>query len=129
MPQTFPPQPIERRRLLAPHRIMRLSLAAAVLLAISAMVVWEVFRVTAPPKLTIASPPDNLLTAEHRITLEGSAAAGAKVTVNGSTAAVSMDGSFKEIIDLRNGTNIITIVASKKFAKPNTVYRRVVVTE
>jgi hypothetical protein len=32
-------------------------------------------------------------------------------------------------MDLRTGANVITIVASKKFAKPNTLYRRVVVTE
>ena len=129
MSQTLPPQPLERRALIAPHRVMRLFLASAVILALASVVTWEVLRVTAPPKLVIVSPADNLLTAEHRVTLEGQAASGASVTVNGVPAAVSMAGSFKEVIDLRTGENVITIVASKKFAKPNTIYRRVVVTQ
>ncbi len=127
--QTLPPQPIKRKDLLAPHRVIRLALAGIVVLTLGTVVTWEVLRVTAPPKLTIISPADNLLTSERRIVLEGEAPPGATVTVNGAPVAVSMAGSFKENIDLRAGANVITIVASKKFAKPNTIYRRVVVTE
>jgi hypothetical protein len=53
---------------------------------------------------------------------------GSAVTANGSAVAVSVDGHFKEDMDLRTGENVITIVATKKFAKPNIIYRRVVVT-
>ena len=129
MSQTFPPQPVRRKDLLAPHRVVRLGLAAIIFLALAAVATWEVIRVTAPPKLVIISPPDNFLTVDHRIVLEGEAAPGATVTINGALAAVSMNGSFKENIDLRAGANVITINASKKFAKPNIIYRRVVVSE
>jgi hypothetical protein len=128
MSQTFPPQPVQRKDMLAPHRVVRAALACLIVLALGAVVTWEVLRVTAPPKLIIVSPVDNLLTTEHRITLEGEAAPGASVTVNGTLAAISMSGAFKENIDLRTGANVITINASKKFAKPNIIYRRVVVT-
>lgn len=129
MSQTIPPQPIRGKDLVAPHRIVRLALIGLALLAVSAFVLWEVLRVTAPPDLTLASPADNLLTSSHRITLEGNAEKGAAVTANGASVPISMDGHFKETMDLRTGANVITIVASKKFAKPNTIYRRVVVTE
>lgn len=129
MSQTFPPQPVGRKDLLAPHRVVRLVLAGLIVLVLGAVVTWEVLRVTAPPKLTVISPVDNLLTAEHRIILEGTAAPGAIVTVNGAPVTVSMTGSFKDHIDLRTGSNVITINASKKFAKPNIIYRRVVVSE
>ncbi len=129
MSQTLPPQPVGRKALVAPHKVMRLALAALVIVGVVAVVGWEILRITAPPKLTIISPADNLLTADHRVVLEGSVAPGAAVAVNGSPVSVSLAGSFKENIDLRTGANIITIVASKKFAKPNIIYRRVVVSE
>jgi hypothetical protein len=129
MSQTIPPQPLSRKKLIAPHRVLRTVLAVLAIAALASAVAWEALRVTAPPKLLVTSPLDNLLTSEHRITLEGQTAPGASLTVNGAPAAVSMSGSFKENIDLRAGANVITIVASKKFAKPNTIYRRVVVSE
>jgi len=115
--------------MLAPHRILRLALGAGCLLFFAAIVTWEILRVTASPLLIVVSPADSLLTASHRITLAGHVAPGAAVTANGVTVAVSIDGGFKEDMDLRTGTNIITIVASKKFAKPHIIYRRVVVTQ
>jgi hypothetical protein len=129
MSQTIPPQPVSRRELLASHKIFRLILAGVCVIVFAAIVIWEIKRVTSAPSLTVTTPIDHLLTGSHRITLEGSAAAGAAVTANGAPVAVSMDGRFKEEMDLRTGENVITIVASKKFAKPNIIYRRVVVTQ
>lgn len=129
MSQTLPPQPIRNKDLMAPHRIVRLVLVGLSLAVVAAAVTWEVVRVTAAPELTITAPVDNLLTADHRITLAGHAAAGATVTANGAVVPISLDGKFSEEMDLRTGANVITIVASKKFAKPNIIYRRVVVTQ
>jgi len=114
--------------MVAPHRIMRLAIIIACLAVFAGVVVWEVLRVTAAPSLTVISPTANLLTGSHRITLEGRAEASATVTANGADVPMTVDGSFKEDIDLRTGENVITIVATRKFAKPNIIYRRVVVT-
>ncbi len=129
MSQTLPPQPVSGKDLIAPHKIVRRAVLALCLGALAIFIAWEVFRVTAPPALAVISPADNLLTSSHRIILEGTVEKGAAVTANGASVPVSMDGHFKEEMDLRTGSNVITIVASKKFAKPNTVYRMVVVTE
>jgi hypothetical protein len=129
MSQTIPPQPVKRTELVAPHRILRWIFIGFIMLVVAGLVIWEVVRVTAPPDLAVFSPADNLLTPSHRVTLEGKAAPGAMVTANGATVPISLDGSFKEDLDLRTGANVITIIASKKFAKPNTIYRRVVVSE
>jgi hypothetical protein len=115
--------------MIASHRIMRTAIIAACLIIFTGIVAWEVLRVTAAPALSVISPADNALISSHRITLEGRAAAGSAVTANGAAVAVSMDGRFKEEMDLRTGENVITIVATKKFAKPNIIYRRVVVTQ
>ena len=128
MSQTIPPQPVSRKAMIAPHRILHMAIIAACLMIFAGIVAWEVLRVTAAPSLSVISPAANLLTASHRITLDGRAAPGATVTANGVAVPVSVDGSFKEDMDLRTGENVITIVATKKFAKPNIIYRRVVVT-
>jgi hypothetical protein len=129
MSQTIPPQPLSRTELVAPHRILRWIFIGAIMIAVAGLVTWEILRVTAPPNLVVASPSDNLLTASHRVTLEGQASPGASVTANGAIVPISLSGRFKEDLDLRTGANVITIIASKKFAKPNTIYRRVVVSE
>jgi len=129
MSQTLPPQPLKRTELVAPHRILRWVFIGFILFVVAGLVIWEVVRVTAPPELAVISPADNLLTSSHRVTLEGKAAPGASVTANGATLPISLNGRFKEDLDLRTGANVITIIASKKFAKPNTIYRRVVVSE
>lgn len=115
--------------MLSPHRLVRLGVVVIIAIIFIVFIVWEILRVTAAPFLTVISPSNDLATTSHRITIEGRAATGAKITANGATIAVSMDGKFKEVMDLRTGENVITIVASKKFAKPNIIYRRVVVTQ
>ena len=127
--QTIPPQPVSRAALVAPHRIMRLAIVIACLVVFAGVVIWEVLRVTEAPSLTVTSPTPNLLTGSHRITLEGSTEPGAAVTANGADVPITVDGRFKEDMDLRTGANVITIVATKKFAKPNIIYRRVVVNQ
>jgi hypothetical protein len=129
MSQTIPPQPVSRKSMIAPHRILRAAVVVACLLVFASIVAWEVLRVVSAPSLTVISPTANLLTGSHRITLEGRAESGAAVTANGVSVPISVDGSFKEDMDLRTGENLITIVATKKFAKPNIIYRRVVVTQ
>lgn len=114
--------------MLAPHRIVKIVAALFCVAVFAAIVIWEVLRVTAAPLLIVSTPSDNLLTASHRVVMEGRTEPGSTVTINGARVSTSLDGSFKEALDLRTGANVITIVASKKFAKPNTIYRRVVVT-
>lgn len=129
MSQTLPPQPLSTRELFAPHRLARLIVVGILAIAALLLVGWEIWRVTASPTLTVDSPADNLLTQSHNVELKGHTEAGTSLTVNGSVLPVSMEGNFSENIDLRTGANIITITASKKFAKPKIIYRKVVVTQ
>jgi len=122
-----PPQPLPRSAFISPHRIMSVAAAALLIFGILGALVWEVLRVTTPPELTVSAPADNFLTTEHSVLLEGHAAPESVVTVNGAGIALGTDGTFKEPLDLRTGLNIITISASKKFAAPRVIYRRVVV--
>jgi hypothetical protein len=129
MSQTLPPQPIKTYRLFASRNAKRAFYIVLAIAALAAAIVWEVLRVTSPPILEVKSPTDNFLTNETTITVSGIAAADSTVVINDEPAATDLKGNFKETLDLRTGLNVITISASKKFAKPNIIYRRVVVTK
>jgi Glucodextranase, domain B len=129
MSYSFPPQPIKTDRLFASHRAKSLVYIAIFFILIAAAIVWEVLRVIAPPFLEIKNPPDNLLTKETSVVVSGRAAPDSTVTINNEFTATDLNGNFDETLDLRTGLNVITISASKKFAKPNTIYRSVVVTK
>ncbi len=122
-----PPRAIPRSAFIAPHRIIKTVLGALALVIVLGAILWEVLRVTTAPALTLVSPADNFLTNVHSVALMGHAAPSSTVTVNGAPIPLTRDGSFNETLDLRTGLNIITISATKKFAKPRIIYRRVVV--
>lgn len=46
----------------------------------------------------------------------------AAVTINGKTVPVDKDGNFYDIIDLKNGSNIINITAKAPFKSPTQTY-------
>jgi len=129
MSHSFPPQPIKTNNLFASHRAKSVVYLGVFAVLVVAAIVWEVMRVTAPPLLIINSPSDNLLTNQTSIVVSGRADRNSTVAINNEFAATDLDGNFDETLDLRTGLNVITISASKKFAKTNIIYRRVVVTK
>jgi hypothetical protein len=129
MSHSYPPQPIKTNHLFASRRAKSVVYIAVFSILIIAAIVWEVLRVIAPPFLEVKNPPNNLLTKETSIIVSGRAERNSTVSINNEFTATDMDGNFNETMDLRTGLNVITISASKKFAKPLTIYRSVVVTK
>jgi hypothetical protein len=86
---------------------------------------------TAAPTLDVTTPVDNLLTNHSSVTVSGTAAAGSNavtlssVTVNGSKVAVGSNGAFSTEVQLAEGANTITIVATDSLGKNTTVVRHV----
>ncbi len=69
------------------------------------------------PLINISSPADGFQTKEARITVSGSVTSEigvASVTVNGSAASVSANGSFSASVELKPGANTISITATDK---------------
>lgn len=86
---------------------------------------------TAAPTLDVTTPVDNLLTNHSSVTVSGTAAAGSNavtlssVTVNGSKVTIGSDGAFSTEVQLAEGANTITIVATDSLGKNTTVVRHV----
>ena len=86
-------------------------------LAILLYIGWQVLILTAPPKLTVVNPKDNVNIDGNSVSVEGSTDTGATLLINGVEVGIDQDGSFKESISLQSGVNIITVRAQNKLGK------------
>jgi len=73
---------------------------------------YTVELVKQKPTLEITSPADGSTTEDEEITVAGSTAQSNQVKVNGQPIVMNADGSFRHQIRLKEGENILTIVAS-----------------
>lgn len=66
-----------------------------------------------PPKISISSPSQSSLSVNtSNITISGSTASDATVTINDRQIIVQPDGKFSSVVNLTNGENTVTIVAT-----------------
>jgi len=79
---------------------------------------------TTPPKIEINSPADNSVVDTDTVHVSGMAVDDEsgieKVTVNGSEVSVASNGSFSKTVNLTEGTNMITIIATDKAENEST---------
>jgi len=79
---------------------------------------------TTPPKIEINSPDNNFTVDTDTVHVSGMAIDNEsgidKVTINGSEVSVTSDGSFSKSVNLTEGTNTITIIATDKAENKST---------
>lgn len=87
---------------------------------------WQVVILTAPPKLTVTNPHDNVNIDGSSVSVEGKTDAGATLYINGVEIGIDQEGAFKEKISLQDGVNVIDVKAQNKMGKYNEVKNTVV---
>lgn len=84
---------------------------------------------TVAPTLNVTSPTEGLKTNEDTVTVSGTTndatSSPVTVTVNGEPAVVQSNGSFSTTVELAEGENTITVIATDSAGKSNTVVRHV----
>lgn len=84
---------------------------------------------TVPPVLNVSSPTDNLKTNVATVTVSGTtndiSSSPVTLKVNGQNVTVNANGAFSTTVNLTNGENTITIVATDGAGKSTTVTRTV----
>lgn len=65
----------------------------------------------APPPLSILAPPEMYVSPQPSVELRGKTDASARVKVNGEKVAVRPDGTFAQVVKLKEGVNLVTIEA------------------
>ena len=81
---------------------------------------WQVKNIIEPPKLIVYSPIEGYITNNNQILLTGETEPEARVMVNGKDIKNNEKGQFKEILNLTDGVNTITITTQKKHGKTTT---------
>lgn len=96
---------------------IRLCSVIFLLLGVGGYLGFQVKRIVEPPKLTVLSPQDGLVSTEEKVVVKGATEKEASVTINGETIQNSEKGTFEQPINLSPGLNTITITAKKKHGK------------
>lgn len=82
-----------------------------------------------PPRLTIDSPKDQMVTDSKRMDVIGITDPDATVSINSIGVLVRSDGQFFDQVQLFPGKNSVTISATSRYGKTTTVTREVTVKE
>ena len=84
-------------------------------------------RITSSPELTILFPAENFTTGEYSVTVTGDTEPETEIIVNGEPVLSDLTGGFSKEISLKNGINVITITAKKKYGRENVITRQILV--
>lgn len=84
---------------------------------------------TVAPTLNISSPAEGLKTNEDTVTVSGmtndATSSPVTLTINGDPVIVQSNGSFSKVVNLTEGDNTITIIATDSVGKSTTIVRHV----
>lgn len=111
-----------KRFIITPTTLVTVS-SIFVVAIFAVYLVFQYLSITAGPKLEIFAPPADTTTSAPVIRIDGKTEPGATVSVNGDFAAVDQDGNFIYEYALKDGQNIIEIIAAKRLSPKSKVTR------
>jgi len=114
--------------LVASH-FVKVFLLVLVGLTIVGYLGFQIKAILSPPDLFVFTPSDGIKTDDALITVTGQAQQDTRVRVNGIDVLLSQDGTFSVEVALERGLNVIIVESQKRYSKPATEYRRVVLGE
>ncbi|NCN25800.1 hypothetical protein COT94_00170 [Candidatus Falkowbacteria bacterium CG10_big_fil_rev_8_21_14_0_10_37_14] len=121
----FERQVVLQRYFIVVPRVVKGFLIAIVSLICVGYIGWLLANIYLPPKLNLFSPVDNLAVSEQRITVSGQTEPESEVAINGLPVIVSVDGKFEITLDLRQGINKITVIASRQNKRQHSITREI----
>lgn len=123
--ELFSKQVVKSRYFMAAPKIIK---SAAVIAAASVCFIYFGYRlekIVSPPSLSIYKPAENLITEKNSLEIIGKTEKEARIIINGELVLSNTAGDFNKTINLKNGINIITITASNKYGRDNTIVKQV----
>ena len=103
---------------------------AAICSVISVMLSYiavNVYSTVAPPSLIILHPKENMETKMLSLTVAGKSDPEAEVIINSELTIMDKDGMFEETVRLRDGLNLIVILAKRKHGMEKKIIRHILV--
>lgn len=118
---------IPASRMIVTPKIIRTALIVAIALGIGIFFVVRAQSLAAPPVIVLTSPIDGFVTQEKTLTVAGHTEREVTLLVNGEAIYIDGEGNFNDKLDLREGLNVIHIVAIRKHGQEAELTRHVIV--
>jgi len=125
-PMRLPRQKIGWIKLLAAHRLLKISIVALFCLAFAGYLGIQIQSILAPPEIVLYQPNNDIATDQAEILVSGQIEQRAEIWINDIKVLPDQSGFFSTEVDLERGLNIITIEGAKRYSKKATLYRTVV---
>ena len=125
-PMQTPRQKVRSGRLAIWSRYVKFGLLALVFIAVSGYFLWQLNQLLAPPKVTVLTPQDQLLTDEAEVIVSGFIESEASVFINGVFVVVNEDLTFSSTVHLQEGMNVISVEAMRRYSRTAQLQRVVV---
>lgn len=110
-------KPLETPKIVITPRTITIGSIVLGALAILFYIGYQVFILTAPPRLVVTNPHDNVNIEGNSVSVEGKTDPGATLLINDVEVGIDQGGTFKESISLQSGVNIIKVRAQNKMGK------------
>ncbi|MDP2708836.1 MAG: helix-turn-helix domain-containing protein [bacterium] len=125
--ELFSKQVIKKRYFLAMPKIFKNIFIFIIISVCFIYLGYRVNKIISPPPLTVISPAADMITEHDSLTVAGKTEAEANLLINGETVLTDKSGGFSKTVNLKNGVNIITVSANKKYSRANTIIRQILV--
>ncbi len=123
-PEKNPKNKKSSKIIITPQKIVVGSIVLG-FLALFLYIGWQVSLLTAPPKLEVKAPADNIKIQSESTVVEGKTDPGAEVFINDVPISVDPEGNFSEKVSLQSGVNQIGISAKNKLNRVTRISRTV----
>ena len=123
--EIFSKQVVKKRYLLAMPKILSFLVICICFIYLG----YRVNKIISPPFLILSYPAADIITEQNSLEIVGRTEAEANLIINGQTVLTDKNGNFLQNISLKNGITIITVTASKKHSRANTIIRQILLKE
>lgn len=108
-------------------KIIRYAMIALGVLICIIYLSYYIKNIIAAPDLFVDSIQNDVIVRENYVDIIGRTDVQAELSINDNPILIDTRGNFRERINLRNGLNVITVTAQKKYSKKNIITRKVMV--
>lgn len=114
----------QRRLFVTPARLINLVFILAVVIFITYLS-FQYLSILKSPKVEIFSPQDDITVTVPAVIISGKVEKDTTVSIDGQLVSVAQEGNFSYQYNLKEGKNVIEIIASKRLSPKTKITRTV----
>jgi len=123
----FEKKVLSKKQLISFPKLLRRAALVLVILFCTFYLLIYFKKMFFPPRLTIYSPVENLISKEQTIIVSGNVESESDLKINDEIIPKDKQNNFSQKISLKKGINVIIIKAKKKYSREKIITRQVLV--